>query len=226
MSRTAALLVVAGLLVGGAGPAAAGGPAVRATPEDRAILRAGVVAAVDVPAGWTATRPTGAGTALRGVPTCAALTAAQEAARRTSPAARSPEFSPPGVAHGVTAIDDTVVAFRSVAAASRFLGVFAAAGIPACLEHAFVRASTRRATVTVAQLDDLQGVGDASVGYEATITAAAAGQELPFVGDVVAVRVGRAVALVSYLNDGPVSLPEGAGVVSAVATRLRFVATG
>ncbi len=223
----AALLLVVGFAAAGAGPAGAGtARAAKPTPADQAILSAGVVTGADVPAGWTSSRQRDNGTAAyRGVVGCGPVFAAITAARRTVPVRLSAEFSPPGSANQVTVVDDIVLAFPSAPAAGRFLAAYSGPTVPDCLQRVLTKTAKGAAQVSVAQLDDLQGVGDANAGYEATIVASGGGQSLTAVGDVVVVRVGRAVALLSYLNDGSVTLPAGMSVVTAVTDRLESVPT-
>jgi hypothetical protein len=227
-TRWAAPLLSVALLTAAALPAGAvGDRAPKPTAADAAILKAGLVTAADVPAGWTASTQLDTGAkGYRGIPSCQPIYAAVTAARRAVPHRLSSDFSPRGSANTVTVVDDIVLAFKTPAAASRFLSAFAGPTVPDCLERVLTKSAKAKAQVSVAQLDDLQGVGDTSVGYEASITASNNGQSLSLVGDIITVGVGRAVALVSYLNDGSVTLPEGIGVVNAVVDRLRFTPTG
>jgi len=216
-----AVLSVA-LLVAAAAPAAR-----KPHPKDAAILAAGVVTAADVPPGWTASPQVDTGTKnYRGIKDCRPVYTAISAARAKVPHQLSPDFSPSGSASSVTVVDDIVVAFPTPAAASRFLAAFQGPTISDCFQRVLTETTSGQAQVSVAQLDDLQGVGDANVGYEATISASDQGQSLALVGDIIDVQVGRAVVLVSYLNDGGEALPEGMAVVTNVVNRLRFAPGG
>ena len=215
------------LLAGTALPAAGAAPARKPDPKDAAILAAGVVTAADVPPGWTASPQVDTGLQkYQGIKDCRPVYAAVSAARATVPHQVSPDFSPSGSATSVTVVDDVVLAFPTAAAASRFLAAFQGPTVSDCLQRVLAKTTRGQAQVSVAQLDDLQGVGDANVGYEAMITASDQGQSLALVGDIIDVQVGRAIVLVSYLDDGGETLPEGMAVVTNVVNRLRFVPGG
>jgi hypothetical protein len=206
---------------------AATGVARKPNPKDVAVLAAGVVTAADVPAGWTATKQVDTGTKkYQGIKDCRPISTAVTAARAKIPHQLSPDFSPPGAANTVTVVDDIVLAFKTPAAASQFLAAFQGPTISDCLQTVLAKTTSGKAQVSVAELDDLQGLGDANVGYEATISASDQGQSLTLVGDIVNVQVGRAIVLVSYLDDGGQTLPEGMSVVTAVVDRLRFAPGG
>jgi len=220
--------VLALALLAGTALPAAGAPATRKpNPKDAAILAAGVVTAADVPPGWAASPQVDTGPKkYRGITDCRPVYGAVSAARVKVPHLLSPDFSPTGSASSVTVVDDIVLAFPTTGAASRFLAAFQGPTVSDCLQRVLAKTTSGQAQVSVAQLDDLQGVGAANVGYEAMIAASDQGQSLDLVGDIIGVQVGRAIVLVSYLNDGGETLPEGMAVVTNVVNRLRFVPGG
>jgi len=208
-------------------PASAVARAPKPNLTDTAILAAGVVTAADLPAGWTATPQVDTSTKkYQGIKDCRPISTAVTAARAKVPHRLSPDFSPNGAANPVTVVDDIVLAFKTPAAAGRFLAAFQGPTISDCLQRVLAKTTSGKAQVSVAQLADLQGVGDANVGYEAMISASDQGRSLSLIGDVVNVQVGRAIVLVSYLTGGSQTLPEGMGVVTNVVNRLRFVPGG
>jgi hypothetical protein len=74
--------------------------------------------------------------------------------------------------------------------------------------------------VIVAPLTGLRGVGDDSVGYEATVQATdQRGQPVTAVFELLAVRVGRAFVGFSFANQGG-PLSQAASVVRAVIDRV------
>ena len=227
-ARWAAPLLSLGLVAALALPAgAAGGRAPKPNAQDRAVLAAGVATAADVPAGWTASPQVDTGTKdYQGIKDCQPIARAVTAARAKVPHRLSPNFSPPGSTTTATGVDDIVLAFKNPNGASAFVAAYQGPTISDCLQKVLAKTTGGKAQVSVAQLDDLQGIGDANVGYEATISASDSGQNLTLVGDVITVQVGRAVVLLSYLNDGAQTLPEGMGIVTAVGNRLRFAPGG
>jgi hypothetical protein len=191
------------------------------SPADKVVLNAGVITAADVPAGWTATSQadTSAGQ-FKGVTGCGAVYRAVFNARATVPYKLSKSFSPPGPDNGVTAVDDTVLAFKSVARANRFVAVFQDARTGPCLQAVLAKALRGEGHAVVAPLT-VAAVGDATVGYEARITSTSPGLSGPQVGDIVVLRVGRVVAYVTTLNAAAVPLPQGPALLTTIATRLQ-----
>jgi len=64
-------------------------------------------------------------------------------------------------------------------------------------------------------------VGDAAVGYEASITSTSPGLTGPQVGDIIVLRVGRVDVYLSTLNAAAAPLPQGPAISAAIATRLQ-----
>lgn len=216
--RWIAPLLGAALVLGAAVPA---GAKAKPTPADRVILQAGLVTAADVPAGWTTTAQadTGAGE-FQSIAVCKAIYAAVRVARATVPYRLSPVFSPPGATNGLTVVDDTVLRFKTPAAAGAFLGRFQTSAAGPCLQAVLAKGLSGQGHAVVVPLTNLAGVGDAVAGYEATITGTGPGLPAPAVGDITVVRVGRVIVYASSLNEA-VSLPQGPGIVQAVVGRLR-----
>ena len=216
--RLAALVVLGVTVVALAAPA---GAKAKPSPADKVLLNAGVVTAADVPAGWTAASQvdTSAGQ-FKGVTGCGAVYRAVFNARATVPYKLSKAFSPPGPDNGITSVDDTVLAFKNDAAASRFVAVFQDAGAGPCLQAVLAKALRGEGHAVVAPLT-VAPVGDATVGYQASITSTGPGLTGPQVGDIVVLRVGRVVAYVATLNVAATPLAQGPAIVSAIATRLQ-----
>jgi hypothetical protein len=217
-SRLAGLLVVA-LTVGAL--AAPAGAKATPSPADKVLLNAGVITAADVPAGWTATSQADTSAdQFKGVAHCAAVYRAVFDARATVPYKLSKAFSPPGADNGITSVDDTVLAFKNAARASRFVAVFQDARAGPCLQAVLAKALRGEGHAVVAPLT-VAPVGDATVGYEASITSTSPGLTGPQVGDIVVLRVGRVVAYVTTLNAAAAPLPQGPALLAAIAARLR-----
>ena len=215
-----ALLAISAAIVATAAPAVA-----KAKPSaaDRVMLRAGVVTAADVPAGWTATNQVDTSAdQFQGITVCRAVHRAVFTARATVPYKLSQAFSPPGPDNGLTSVDDTVLAFRTDARADAFVAVFERPSAGTCLQAVLARGLRGEGHATVAPLA-VAPAGDAAVGYEARITSTSAGLTGSQVGDIVVLRVGRVVAYFSSLNAAAAPLPQGPAIVAAVAGRLRAV---
>jgi hypothetical protein len=205
--------LVAALL---AGPAAA---AARPT-TTAAILRAGVITAHDVPSTWISTpRSTGTDPFPSGA-ACQALAAAERVARRHAGRAASPQFSDPQSGN-TTQADDDVYAFTSAGAAHRYLAAYLAGTASGCFQLLLTDAVGASATATIAPLAaQLVGLGDENAGYEGMVQGAnGAGQTVALVADIVAVRVGRAVAVFEFLNANT-QITAGPTIVNTVVKRL------
>jgi hypothetical protein len=202
-------------------PAGAG---VRSAASDRAILKAGVLTAADVPSTWASTKQPDVGTKnYQGISDCKQISAAIDTARRGAHVF-SPQFADPSSTSNALA-EDTVFAFKSVKAAQRYVAAFAASTAASCYQEAFVRSSRGQGQATVAPLTDVQGLGDQAVGFQADITGTQNGQPVHAIADVVGVRVGRAFVGFNFLNND-VRLPDGVGIVQAVMGRLTTAVRG
>jgi len=191
-----------------------------APPTNAVILGAGVIRAADVPSTWVAAKQSATTSPYTGLSPCRQINAAERAARRTAPRALSPQFTDSESA-GTTMADDTVYAFPTVRAASRYLSAYQASGAAPCLQTVLAKAVGSAGTATVAPLTtQLQGLGDANAGYEGTIQGTSQqGQPIALIADLVTVRVGRAVVTFEFLNAN-VQIPDGPGIVDAVVRRL------
>lgn len=217
-ARLAACLVVGVTVVALAAPAGA-----KATPSaaDKVLLNAGVVTKADVPAGWTATSQVDTSASqFKGVTGCGAVYRAVFNARATVPYKLSKAFSPPGPDNGITVVDDTVLAFKNVARANRFFAVFQDPGTGPCLQAVLAKALRGEGHAVVAPLT-VAPVGDATVGYEASITSTNPGVVGSQVGDIIVLRVGRVVVYLTTVNAAPVPLPQTPAILAAIASRLQ-----
>ncbi len=187
----------------------------------QAILRAGVIIASDVPPRWTkGPHPKKNDQSLRGIPSCKTVIAADAAAERGAPQARSATFSDPTNGGRTTSAENTVFVFKNAAAASRFIAVYATNDASECLRASVGRQIGSQATTTVSPIGDLGNLGDSRVGDEIVVQGAASnGQPVSLYADVVFVRVGRAVVGFDFLNLNA-RLPPGPGVVGTVVNRL------
>jgi hypothetical protein len=201
-------------------PAAASGAT--GPKSTQTILRAGVIVAADVPSGWTkGPHPNNHDKNLRGIAACKAVIAADAAADRSVPQARSAAFSDPSANGGkTTRAENTVLAFKNPAAASRYAAVFATSDASECLRASVERQIGSQVTTTVSPITDLGSLGDARLGYEIVVKGSdSTGQPLSLLADVVLVRVGRAVVGFDFLNLNA-RLPQGPDIVNAVVNRL------
>jgi hypothetical protein len=199
-----------------AAPAVAG---VKSAASDKAILKAGILTATDVPSTWTsAKQPDSGSKGYKGIASCKQVAAALDSGRR-SPRALSRRFADPASTSSALA-EDIVYAFKTVKSAQQYLAPYAASSGATCFQDGFKKAVGSQGQVTVAPITDLQGVGDQSVGYEASITVTSQnGQPLHVIGDIIGVRVGRAFVGFDFSNND-VRLPQGVAMVQAVIARL------
>jgi hypothetical protein len=201
-------------------PAGAG---VKSAASDKAILKAAVITAADVPSTWMSAKQTDSGSkGYKGVAVCKPIAAAIDAAQR-QPRAHSPEFSDPAT----TALaENTVYALKSVKAAQQYIAPFQASNAGTCFAQVLTKASKSGGQATATPITDLQGVGDASVGYELSFNVTDQnGQPVHLIADVIAVRVGRALVGFDFLNTD-VRIPTGAAIVQAVVSRLTSAVGG
>jgi hypothetical protein len=196
--------------------AAATGPT-----STRAILRAGVIVASDVPSGWTAgPHPKKSDQSLRGIPACKTVIAVDAAADRNTTQARSAKFSDPATGGMTTTAENTVFVFKNASTAAGFLAVYAKSAASECLRASVAGQIGSQATTTVSPIGDLGNLGDGRLGYEIVVQGPNAnGQTVSLFADVVFVRVGRAIAGFDFVNAGQ-RLPQAPGVVTAVVNRL------
>jgi hypothetical protein len=197
--------------------------AVATSPKDTAILRAGVIAATDVPPTWTAHQQPDPGTKqLNGIAACKQMRDAVVAANKSAPRAQSPTFADTSTSSALPSqATDVVYAFKSTAAAKAYLATDKAAAAPECLQQVFQK-MFGQATVT-SITDQLQGVGDDHVGFEVAVTGMQNGQPLTLTADNVVVRVGRVFVGFQFYAEGSQAPSEGPAIVNAVVGRVKAV---
>lgn len=207
-------------------PAASAAPSAR----DRAMLAAGVIQPHDVPAGWVAHKQ-GAGTATRfkGIAACKDLAPVLNAALLTVPHRLSTEFSDPTSGTQTTLVSNTAYAFKDDTAAARYVAAYRATSVPTCFTKSLQRAvqsslQGAKATISVASLTNLAGLGDDEAGYSVTLTVPTQGQPQTLYDDIVAVRVGRAILGFNFQNLGA-ELPMGPTIIRQAASRVAPLAT-
>ena len=207
-----------GVVVAAALIAPAGARAPAAASKDKALLGAGVIASADVPSTWTPHRQADtAAQDYKSVRACNTLRVAVLASNRV-PHALSTEFRDPASLQGAAGAADKVFAFKTVAAAKRYLAAYQSNAAQTCLQQYFVK---QVGPTTVTSINSqLTGTGDDNTGYEATIHAASQGQQVTLVADGIAARVGRVVVGFTFLNIVDQHLPERPGIVQAVIGRL------
>jgi hypothetical protein len=203
-------------------PADAG---VKAVASDKAILKAAVLTAADVPSTWVAVKQADSGTKnYKGIAACKQISAAMDAAHR-GPQALSPQFSDPAPTSNALA-QDTVYAFKNVKAAQGYLAAFQTSNAASCYQQAFNKAAKGQGQATVAPITNLQNIGDEAAGFEATITGTDQnGQPVHVIADVIGVRVGRGFVGFNFLNNNVV-IPQGPAIVNAAVARLTTVVHG
>src|SRR6266513_439721 len=174
-------------------PAKAGG-------SDKALLKAGVLDARDVPTRWKSRSVSmGSGNALQGVGGCEEQSAALDLNQRR---AASPGFYDPVTPTGAITSQASNLArvFKDTALADQFLSAYKAASAAGCLhqtnENQFKRGNPS-ADITLTDFTPVTGLGtlgDDSVGYGAVLTAFTSEQgTMTGPLDLIYVRVGRAV---------------------------------
>jgi hypothetical protein len=202
-------------------PAVAG---VKSAASDKAILKAGVLTAADVPSTWASAKQVDSGTkGFKGIASCKQVVAAMDAARR-GPRALSRSFGDPAATSNSGA-QNSVYAFKNVKAAQQYVAAYVASNAATCFQDAFNKA-TNGSQATVAPLTNLQGVGDQAVGYEASVTGTDQnGKAVHVIDDLVNVRVGRALVSFNFGNND-VRIPQGVAIVQAVVSRLTSTVGG
>jgi hypothetical protein len=190
--------------------------------KDKALLQAGVIAPRDAPSTWEARpQPDANPKLLRGIAACMGFAAAETAARK-NPFRRSLTFGDPTNGHASTA-DDTVYAFKTADAATKYFASILASNLPACLPPAYQRQLGSQGQVgpatTIATVPPT--LGDQSAGYQMVVTVPGQGT---LVLEILAMRVGRAFVGFTFTNPSQ-PLPLASSFISPVEARLS-VATG
>ncbi len=219
LARTIAPLV--GLLLTAAlvSPAGAG---VHAAASNQAIFSAGLIAASDVPAGWTPSKQADSGAKdYRGISACKQLVSAIDGLRKGGPRKLSPTFTDDTSPNRLTSAADTVYVFKSTGAASKAVNALKAAPAPNCLAQVAKKGGGPQTTADVADISSaLQGAGDDQLGYEVTVHATdQSGGQVTALLDIVVVRVGRAVLGFDFANQDA-RLPQAPAIVNAVVNRV------
>jgi hypothetical protein len=218
-------IAVAAGLAAGVTLVAPAGAGVKSAASDKAILKAAVLTAADVPSTWVAAKQADSGSKnYKGIAACKQIAAAMDSAHR-GPRALSPQFTDPAPTSNALA-QDTVYAFKSVKVAQQYLAPYEASNAASCYQQAFTRASGGHGQITVTPITNLQGVGDQAVGLEASITGTdQSGQPVHVIADVIGVRVGRGFAGFNFLNNRVV-IPQGVAIVNAAVARLTSAVKG
>jgi len=219
MRPARALAPLVGLLLVAAFPSAAGAGTRAAS--NQAIFSAGLIAAGDVPTGWTPSKQSdNALKDYRGIPDCKQFVAAAEAIRKGAARKLSPSFADDTSPHQLAMAQDTVFAFKSTSAASKAFKALKAAPAGNCLAKVSVKAVPGQSRSSVTDLSSqVQGTGDDSFAYEITLHAADQSGPITAVFDVVGVRVGRVVVNVDFGNQDT-TLPQARAILNAVVNRL------
>ena len=193
-------VLIATVVVFAAIGSAAGSASAKNAPSDKALLKAGVLVARDLPRGWKS-RPVSLGTTntLKGVTGCEEQSPALDLEQRRAP---SRGFYDPVTPQGGIDSQASNVArvFKNAALADQFLSAYKAASAAPCLQQTNESEFKRRnpnadvALTNFAPLSGFATIGDDSVGYGGVITASTT-QQGAISGplDLIYVRVGRAV---------------------------------
>jgi hypothetical protein len=212
---TLAVPVTASLAL--AGPALATGE----TKGDKAILKAGVITKLDVPADWTSKKGDPSGQALKGIKECKKVNRVVSEANNSVPRARSSEFSDAAQPNQSQA-ENTVYAFSGKKAAGKFLSVFDGPAATSCFEGLGVELARNQPSIdspTVTPITDLQGVGDEALGYEIVNPYTQAGGTASLYVDFVFVRAGRSVIAFVFGNVDA-RIQQGPEIVNSVVQRV------
>jgi hypothetical protein len=195
--------------------------AVTTTPRDTAILRAGVIAATDVPPTWTAHQQPDPGTRqLNGIAACKQMRDAVLAANKTAPRAQSPTFVDTSTASALASqATDVVYVFKSTTAAKAYLATDKATAAPECLQQVFQKMFGPAMVTSIT--NQLQGIGDDRVGFEVVVTGMQNGQPVTLTADSVVVRVGRVFVGFQFYAEGSQAPSEGPAIVNAVVDRVK-----
>jgi hypothetical protein len=197
--------------------------------DDTAIAHAGVLVATDFPAGFAANPSSDKTHAdnirlAKGVDGCRPYISLQKSVS-SLPQAKSPRF-----ADAARSVGNEVDVFPTERAASSALVLYAKSSVVGCLENLFEKqfrqdpATRTSLEDVVVELDrqDITGLGDDSVVYEGTVTLTGTDGSTAKVGiGSAAVRVGRAVDVVTYTTTGAELTDLLAPAIDATVLRVR-----
>jgi hypothetical protein len=218
--RACAAVLSAGLMVTLAF-AMPGGASVGTKPsaKDVAILDAGVITATDVPSSWISSRqPDTDSKDFEGISACKQIRSLIDAAKKSVPRMLSPMFSDPASSSGATRASDTVLAFKSVGAANKYLRAFQSPDAGTCYRKALEHTNSASG-LQVSPIPALQGTGDANAGYEVTASVVGRGQRLAVYFDVLVIRVGRAIVAFQFVSVGA-RIAQGPTIINTVIKRV------
>jgi hypothetical protein len=228
---TARALVAAMLLVVLSGTAAwaASSAASASSAADTVVARSGTFVASDFPAGFAASPPSDKTHAdnlrlAKGVDGCAPYVALQKAVAPL-PQAKSSRF-----ADATRGIGNEVDVFPTERASTAALVLYAKPSVVGCLENLFEKQTRQDPSLrsglddVVVTLDrqDIAGLGDDSVVYEGTLVLTRTDGSSDRVGiGSAAVRVGRAVDVVTYTTTGTTLTDVLTPAIDSSVARLR-----
>src|SRR5215213_1835108 len=196
---------------------------------DTAIAKSGVFVASDLPAGFEPSAPSTKTHAdnirlAKGVDGCAPYVGVQKTVAAL-PQAKSPRF-----ADDTRGIGNEVDVFPTERAASAALALYAKSSVVGCLENLFEKQTRQDPSLrdsvddVLVDLDrqDIAGLGDQSVVYEGSISLSGSDGSTKQVGiGSAAVRVGRAVDVVTYTTTSAALTDVLAPAIDASVARLR-----
>jgi len=175
-------------------------PAAAQSPSDREIAKAGVFQEDDFPAGWRATPHKKS----KSIDTCPALKKQAEPLRKQRRASvNSDDFE-----HGsVEEFASTVAVMRTQDAAERSFDLFQSRRLRRCVSEAFNDEVEKQAQeqdfdvkIDVGSRTGTTNYGDESSSISFKITVSK-GISLDLYGDIISVRVGRALGYYSHINN-------------------------
>ena len=196
---------------------------------DSSIARAGAFVGSDFPAGFASTPATDKSHAdnirlAKGVDGCGPYVTLQKSVSAL------PQFKSPRFADDTRSMGNEVDVFPTERAATAALALYAKSSVVGCLENLFEK-QTRQAPDlhdslddVVAELDrqDIAGLGDDSVVYEGHLVLTGTDGSSNQVGiGSAAVRVGRAVDVVTYTTSGTALTDVLTPAIDASVSRVR-----
>jgi hypothetical protein len=191
----------------------------------QSILKAALLSATDVPPTFQAKKPTDSlSKDLKRASACKALASAVDAAKKAATRKLSPQFEDP-TANSYTYADNTAYVFKSATGAQSLLAGFQATDAPTCLQATTEKGLGKalkglRVSVTVTTVNNLTGVGDGAIGYEANVNLAGKGPSVTLIIDFVGVQVGRAFLGFTFGNQDH-TISNGLGMINAVVDRTK-----